>query len=66
MRVDEMEQYDISVHTGVHLNDGQKQFYRAKSTFNKPGEGKKPQFDHFKGNDSEVYPRTYIKLSVSG
>lgn len=47
------------------LPNGQKQRYTITFSFAAAGAGKKLEFDLYKGNDTEIYLRTYLRVDVS-
>ncbi len=59
--IDGNEQNEIS----FILTNGQKQSYAVSFSFDAAGAGQKLEFDLYKGNDSEIYLRTYLRVDVS-
>ncbi|RJO62845.1 MAG: DUF1616 domain-containing protein [Dehalococcoidia bacterium] len=51
--------------TSFILTNGQKQSYTITFSFDAAGAGQKLEFDLYKGNDTEIYLRTYLRVDVS-
>jgi uncharacterized membrane protein len=59
--IDGSEQNEIR----ITLANGQKQSYDISFSFNTAGSGKELGFDLYKGDTSEIYLRTYLRVDVS-